>query len=96
MKKALTILGSIFLVIIVIVVVVLVVVSTTSNKLVCKSNEGNITIMYNDETITGYTASKMTFDLDEQKEIANQIGIEEYLNQFENWFKTNTSGTCTR
>lgn len=71
-------------------------VSSNSKKLVCKSNEGNITILYNDETITGYTANGMTYDLDTQKQYAEQVGIDVYLDEFSNWFSTNTTGTCTK
>ena len=66
-----------------------------SDKLVCKSAEGDITIMYNDETITGYTAIGITYNLDEQKQVAEQIGTDAYVEQFTTWFSTNTSGNCT-
>lgn len=72
------------------------VVSDASNKLECKSEEGNITIMYNEEDILGYTASKMSYDLEQQKDYAKQVGIEAYLDEFNTWFEKNTSGTCTR
>lgn len=96
MKKILMVFGGIALAIIVFVVAIFMIVSFTSKKLVCKSAEGNITIMYNDETITGYTASGITYDLDGQKQIAERIGIESYLEQFSTWFKTNTTGTCKK
>lgn len=92
MKKVFIIIGGL-LALCIIVVVVLV---ATSKKMVCKSNEGNITITYNNTTITGYSANGIDFDLDGQKEIAEQIGVDAYLNQFANWFSTNTTGTCTR
>lgn len=92
----LTIISGITLAIIVFVVALFMIVSFTSKKLVCKSAEGNITIMYNDETITGYTASGVTYDLDGQKQVAERIGIESYLEQFSTWFKTNTTGSCTK
>lgn len=92
MKKVL----GIIIAIVVIVIVILFVVSSTSKKLVCKSNEGNITLMYDDNTIKGYTASGITYNLDEQKKVAEQLGMDEYLNQFSDWFSTNTTGTCTR
>ena len=66
-----------------------------SDKLVCKSAEGDITIMYNDETITGYTTMGITYDLDGQKQVVEQIGIDAYMEQFTTWFRTNTSGDCT-
>ncbi len=47
--------------------------------------------MYNDNTITGYTAVGITYDLDGQKEIAKQIGVEEYIKA---WFSENMTGTC--
>jgi len=52
--------------------------------------------MYNDETITGYTSSNITYDLDGQKAIAEKIGIDAYIEQFSTWFEENTSGTCSK
>ena len=91
MKKTLMIIGGVVVGLVLIGVIATVVVSTTSKKLVCKSDEGNIKIMYNDKTITGYTASGVSYDLDGQKKYAEQIGIEAYLDEF-----SNTTGTCTR
>ena len=71
-------------------------VSISSKKMVCKSDEGDITIMYNDSQITGYTAVGISYNLEEQKILAERIGVEAYLNDFSKWFKNNTSGTCTR
>lgn len=76
--------------------IVFFVISSSSKKLVCKSNEGNITIMYTENQITGYTSKGISYDLDKQKQIAQQIGVEEYLVQFESWFTSNTTGTCER
>lgn len=96
MKKVFIAIGCLIAGSIVLGVLIFVIISAKSNKMVCKSNEGNITIMYNDKTITGYTAKNISYDLDGQKEIANQIGVEAYLTQFENWFITNTTGSCSR
>ena len=38
----------------------------------------------------------MTYDLDEAQEYAEQVGVETYLDEFELWFSTNSSGSCTR
>lgn len=66
-----------------------------SNKLVCESNIGNITIYYNENEITGYKASgSITYDLSGQQEVARQLGVDLYMQQFDNWFKTNTTGSC--
>ena len=96
MKKVLMIIGGIVVVIFIIVAVVLLIVSATSKKMVCKSDEGNITLMYNDKTITGYAAKGLTYDLDSQKEYAEQVGIDAYLEEFATWFSNNTSGTCKK
>ena len=96
MKKVLMVIGGIVVGFIVLGIVVFSCVSLTSKKMKCKSNEGNITLMYNKKTITGYTAKGITYDMDGQKQIAEQIGIESYITQFESWFKTNTTGTCTK
>ncbi len=96
----LIILGIFFLFIIGIIVLVIFIfkgVVSTSNQLVCESNEGNITIYYNDTTITGYKAvGGITYDFDQQKKIADQKGSEYYVEEFNKWFENNTSGTCRK
>ena len=96
MKKTLMIIGGVVVGIIVLGIIIFSIVSLTSKKMKCKSNEGNITLMYNDKTITGYTATKMSYDLDAQKKYAEQICVEAYLDEFAEWFKNNTTGTCER
>ena len=96
MKKTLMIIGGIVVGIVVIVLVIFLIVSATSKKMKCKSSEGNITLMYNKNKLTGYTAKNIDFDLDGQNEIVEQIGIDDYLDQFEKWFEENTTGTCSR
>lgn len=96
MKKALIIIGSFAVGIVILGIVIFSVISITSKKMVCKSSEGNITIMYNDKTLTGYTANGISYDYDGQKEYAVQVGIDAYLTEFANWFSNNTTGTCSR
>ncbi len=97
-RNVVIIISVIFVVVVIAVIALFVfifsLISSNSNQLVCKSNTGNITIMYNDSTIVGYTATGMSYDLDQQKKVANQIGIDNYVSQFSDWFKTNTDGTC--
>ena len=84
-----------FLILILIGGGILLFVFLTSKKLVCTSSEGSITLMYNGSKITGYKTKNATYDLDKGNELVEQIGIDEYLKEFENWFKSNTSdGTC--
>ena len=54
MKKILMIIGGIMVALVLVGVIVFVVVSMTSKKLECKSDIGNITLMYTDKTVTGY------------------------------------------
>jgi len=95
-KKVLMIIGGIVVFLIAFVVIVFFLVSSNSKKLVCKSDEGNITIMYNDKTITGYTAVGLSYDLDGQKAYAEKIGVDEYIEEFSTWFSKNTTGKCTK
>ena len=80
---------------IILVVIVFSLISASSEKLVCKSSEGNITLYYNKSSINGYKASGINYNLDQQKEIASQMGIDEYLSEFSTWFSSNTTGSCT-
>ncbi|MBR3161435.1 MAG: hypothetical protein IKF19_01735 [Bacilli bacterium] len=67
----------------------------STKKYVCKSSMGNITIIYNKKTILGYaTTGGISYDLDGQKKIAEQIGVDYYLDEFNDWFVLTTSGTC--
>ena len=67
-----------------------------SKKLVCKAPEGSITISYNDDTLIGYTANGITFDLDGQKDVAAVLGTDGYADSFTEWFTTNTTGSCEK
>ena len=84
-----------FVIFIAIFVFIIIFVSLTSKKLVCESSQGNITLMYKDDRLTGYTVKNATFDLDKGNEMVKQIGLDEYLKEFESWFKVNTTdGKC--
>jgi len=97
MKKVLMIIGGIVLGLIVIGVIIFFLVSGTSKKLVCESTVGNITIMYNDDSLTGYTTlGSITYDYDQQSEYALEVGVDNYIAEFTTWFSTNTDGTCTQ
>ncbi len=65
-----------------------------SDQLVCTSSQGNITLIYNEYTIMGYKATNFTYDLDEQQDIAEEIGVGEYLEEFKAWFQDAMDGTC--
>ena len=94
MKKVLMIIGGIVLGVVVIVSALYIYTYMSSDKLVCKSKEGNITIMYKDDKLTGYTAKGISYDFDNQKAYAKKMGGAPYAAEFANWFEDNTSGTC--
>ena len=96
MKKILMIIGGIVVGLIALIVIIFTVVRLTSQTLACTSDEGNITLMFNDRTIRGFTARGMGFNLDEQRAYAEQIGMEAYIEEFSQWFSSNTTGTCVR
>lgn len=97
MKKVLMIIGGIVLGLVVIGVIIFFIVSASSKKLVCESSAGNITIMYNDKSLTGYTTlGDITYDYDQQNEYAKSVGIDNYIAEFTTWFSTNTTGSCTK
>ena len=72
------------------------VISSNSNKFVCTSSQGNITLMYNDKGLTGYRANGIDYDYDGQSDYAKQVGIEQYLNEFSAMFSQNFSGVCEK
>lgn len=94
--KILLIIGGVFVGFIVLIIGFIVVISSSQDKLVCKASNGSITIMHDDEKLTGYTANGFTYDFDGQKAYADTIGVEAYLDEFTDWFEDNTDGTCTR
>lgn len=89
------ILGIVILGFVLIVVLGIVSVSN-SNKFVCESSEAKITIMYNDDELLGYSASGMYYDLDKQKELVSEVGMDAYLEAFNEWFEINAGGTCVK
>ena len=97
MKKTLMIIGGVVLGLVIIGGAIFLYLTTTSKKLVCKSKEGNVTILYNNKKITGYTTTgSMTFDIDNQNAYVDKNGIEAYLKQYTNSYANNTTGFCVK
>ncbi len=98
MKKVFMIIGGIFCFMLVVGLAIYIYTSATSEKLVCTSSQGDITIMYKKDKITGSKTKtktkRFTYDLDGQNAYAQQIGIDAYLEEFTSWFEENTDGTC--
>ena len=95
MKKILTIILVIITVSLVCINIPFIITNFTSNKLTCKSEEGNITLIYND-TIAYFFTDNIYYNLDNQKAIIEKIGINNYINEFSNWFNSNTNGKCVK
>ena len=97
-KKILLIVISIIVIIVIVVFGIIKITFSNSLKFVCKSSEGSITIYYKNDKINGYTKSgRFSYDLDEQKKLAEKIGMEEYLESFEEWFSSNfQNGKCEK
>jgi len=95
-KIILLIIGIIVFLSIAVFIVLVIIGFAVSSKLVCKSPQGDITIIYTDDAIIGYTSSGITYDLNKQQEYAKLIGIDAYIEEFSEWFSTNTSGSCTK
>lgn len=96
MKNVFIVIGSIFLSFVVLLVALFIIGYVSLDKLECKSSEGNITIMYSEDEIVAYTANGINYDLDKQKKVAENIGVDAYMEEFSIWFSTNTTGTCKR
>ena len=98
-NRVLVILISIFAIIISLFVASYLIISSLGlnnyDKLICESDQGNITLMYGESGVIGYSSLGISYDFDEQKDLAEEIGINTYIEQFKLWFETETTGTCT-
>ena len=91
------IVGAVIVAFIALLIAVVVFAFKSSEKLVCESSKGNITLLYDKDSLNGYTVTgSITYDLEGQQDIAERIGIDSYLSQFNTWFENNTDGTCVR
>lgn len=70
--------------------------ANSTKKMICEAPNVNITISYDDNGITGYSAYGMEYDLKGQQEYASKVGLGPYFLEFEDWFKASTGGTCHR
>ena len=97
MKKTILIIISVLLLSIALIVFIILSVYNSSNKFECKSDKGSITILYKNDKIVGYTAVGYSYDLDEQKEVAEKIGLDSYFEEFNKWFvEHSTNGNCKK
>ena len=95
MKKILTVILAIITVVLVCINIPYIMTAITSDKLTCKSKEGNITLIYND-TVEYFFTDNIYYNLDNQKAMIEKVGINNYIDYFSNWFNSNTSGKCVK
>lgn len=97
-SQAISIICGVIVAVALIGIVIWGVIISRTRRLECTSSEGDITVMYDDHGVTGYSASTtFDFDLGHQQSYAEHVGIEAYLTEFEEWFLNNTGdGVCTR
>jgi len=93
-KKIFLVIAAFIVLAVVIMVIFTLFNKDTTKELVCKSNNGNITLYYDNNRISGYTANGYTYDLLSESEHAMEIGIEKYMQEFSTIFINNTAGTC--
>lgn len=95
MKKTFNIIGIALIAVIMVFGIILFVRNISTDRIVCKSSSGNITIYYDDDSLLRYTTTgKIYYNFENQKAYASKIGIESYIDQFDDWFVNNTKGSC--
>lgn len=78
-----------------VVLSIVIIVSAVSKKYICKSSRGNITLLYRNNKLVGYTTNGINYNLEEGKERVKKIGLEDYFKEFNIWFiQTTIDGTC--
>ncbi len=82
---------------VVLLALALILFNSMKKEISCQSDIGSISIFYNRDGIQDFSSSgQISFDSSNQRQIARDIGIDNYLDEFERWFKENTGGTCER
>lgn len=94
-KKVILIIVGVFVAIFVAAIAIIAIIASTSSKMVCTSDQGDITILYNENRLTGYTANGIDYDFTGQSAYADEVGTKAYVEEFKIWFETNTTGSCT-
>ncbi len=69
--------------------------SESSDRLECKSSNGNIMILYDEKGVIGYsTIESLSYDLYDEQEIASKMSASNYINQYKINFENSYDGTC--
>lgn len=65
------------------------------DKMICRSDYGNITVVYENNKIIEYQTEDLKDDDILPKEYVEKVGIDEFLKSFSDWFYLKKKGTCT-
>lgn len=67
-----------------------------TKKIACESDKGSITLTFNNNEILEVKTLDLSFDKDAQNALFKSMGKENYLNEFEAWYKDSTGLNCKR
>lgn len=78
---------------------IFIILNDKSNKLICKSERGNITIIYDDEIITNYKSvvvnnSQFVMNYDYSVKLIRKYGLAEFLDALKKLFEEDSNGSC--
>ncbi len=93
--KILAIIGGVLVAIIAMIFIAFAIIRTSSNRIECKSEEKSLTVYFNNETIIGYSAKNVNFNIDTAKNTVNLSGIDDYVSTLQTWYETYVGGKCT-
>lgn len=72
------------------------VVDKNSDKLICTSSKGSITIYFNGDKIQGVASSNIPYERNIEDSKSRNMGQKEYMNAYSTWFtEYTTDGTCS-
>ncbi len=93
--KILAIIGGVFVAIIAMIFIAFAVIKSSSNRIECTSKGKSLTVYFNNETITGYSAKNVNFNIDTAKNTVSSSGIDNYVKTLQTWYETYVGGKCT-
>lgn len=78
----------------IVILIVMITPNSSYNKLICESDQGSITIIYDDKDLKDYKNKGIDYDFESHKNLAKEVGVNKYITDFMQWFGNNTTGEC--
>lgn len=66
----------------------------SSKSIICRSARGNVTLSYKEDRIVEAKTKDISFDLEGQNKVFKELGKAKYIEEFRQWFKTETGESC--